>query len=91
VATLSPAATIVARDLAVELTAAPGAGATRTFTLRDDGADTAVSCTISGSETTCTSTATATVAAGSELSIRVSVSGLPASASALFGWRATTP
>jgi hypothetical protein len=88
---LSPGAAIVARDLAVELTTAPGAGASRTFTLRDDGVPTSVSCTIAGTQTSCTSgSSSASIAAGSRLSIQVSVSSLPAPASALFGWRATS-
>jgi hypothetical protein len=83
----------VARDLAVKLTAAPGVGASRTFTLRDDGAATAVSCTISGTSTSCTSGSTsATISAGSELSIHVTASAVPAPApaSAMLGWRATS-
>jgi Collagen triple helix repeat (20 copies) len=88
---LSPASAIVARDLAVELTAAPGVGASRTFTLRVDGVATGLSCTISGSQTTCsTGTASAAVAPGSELSIQTGVTGVPGAASALFGWRSTS-
>lgn len=89
---LSPGTPIVARDLAVRLTAAPGAGVSRTFTLRDDGVATAVACTISDAATSCTSGSTsATISPGSELSIHVVVVGLPlGSASALFGWRATS-
>jgi hypothetical protein len=76
----------------VKLTAAPGLASSRTFTLRDDGTDTTVSCAISGSATTCDSAAsTATIAAASELSVKVTNSGGPNLATALFGWRATTP
>jgi hypothetical protein len=88
---LSPASVIVARDLYVKLTAAPGVAAERTFTLRIDGVNTALACTIVGSDTSCTSGASVSVPAGSELSIRVSSIGLPASASAMLGWRATSP
>lgn len=88
---LSPGSAVVMRDLAVKLSAAPGIGASRTFTLRDDGAGTAVACTIAGLDTSCTSGASsAPVSAGSELSIQSSVSGLPTVASALYGWRATS-
>jgi hypothetical protein len=89
---LSPGSPIVARDLAVKLTAAPGAGNSRTFTLQDDGIATAVTCTISDTSTSCTSgSGSASISPGSELSIRAEVTGLlPASASALFGWRATS-
>lgn len=89
---LSPGTPIVARDLAVRLTAAPGAGVSRTFTLRDDGVATAVACTISDAATSCSSgSSSATISPGSALSIHAEVTGLlPASASALLGWRATS-
>jgi hypothetical protein len=93
VAHLSPGSTIVVRDLRVKLTAAPGDGRSRTFTLQDDGAPTAVTCSISDTSNSCSSgTTSATISPGSELSIHADVAGvLPAAASALFGWRATTP
>ncbi|MDQ3150071.1 MAG: hypothetical protein M3Q38_09145 [Chloroflexota bacterium] len=50
---LSPKQTIVARDLAVKVTTAAVGGGSRQFTLRDDGADTAITCTIGGPNTTC--------------------------------------
>jgi hypothetical protein len=87
---LSPGSAIVPRDLAVELTTAPGAAASRTFTLLDDGVPTSLSCSISGSATSCTSASSASIGAGSKLTIQVSVTGVPAVASALFGWRATS-
>ena len=92
VVTLSPNATIVARDLAASVGTAPGVGATRTFTLRDDGLDTSVSCTISGLDTACGGgSTTATIAPGSELSIRMTTTGFAAATVVAFGWRATTP
>ncbi len=80
-----------AQALAIKLTAAPSGSHSRQFTLRDDGADTAVTCTISGSATTCNSgAATATIAAGSDLSFKIVTtdggSGNPAFADAKFGW-----
>jgi hypothetical protein len=109
---LSPNATIIARDLRVRATVSAGVPgsvggfAFVTFTLRDDGVDTAVTCTMTlnapstGSTTaerTCNSgQATATIAAGSDLSIKAvataegGVSSASASA-ARFAWRATTP
>ena len=90
---LSPNQTIVARDLAVKVSTAVVGGGSRVFTLRDDGADTAVTCTIGGpNNTTCNSgAATATISAGSELSIEVTENSAPGSTTALFGWRATAP
>ena len=93
---LSPAAAIVARDLAVKLGPAasdPGA-AVFTFIIRDDGADTAVSCSITGTQRSCTSgAATATISPGSELSLRHTQTGTPDGMTRAFefGWRATTP
>lgn len=93
VAYLSPNQTIVAKDLSVKVRTPAAGGGSRHFTLRDDGADTAVTCTIGGPNTTCNSgAATATISAGSDLSIEVTENGgAPGSTTVLFGWRATTP
>lgn len=93
---LSPGAAIVARDLAVKLhpvAVNPGA-AVFTFIIRDDGADTTVSCSITGTQRSCTSgSASAVISAGSELTLRHTQTGtsdgLPREFR--FGWRATTP
>lgn len=95
---LSPNATIVARDLAVKALMS-GSGDTATFTLRDDGVDTAVSCTItvtspsSNVVQTCDSGAsTATILPGSELSLEITVNGTTLiKPPVLFAWRATSP
>jgi hypothetical protein len=95
---LSPNATIVARDLAVKALMS-GSGDTATFTLRDDGVDTAVSCTITVNAPsslvvqTCDSGAsTATILPGSELSLEITVNGTTLiKPPILFAWRATTP
>lgn len=92
VTTLSPAASIVSRDLSVKLTAAPGTGRSRSFTIRDDLVDTLVTCTIADLATTCDSdTATAAIAGGSALSVEVISIGTPTAADALIGWRAVLP
>ena len=70
--TLSPAVATVARDLAVALD--PGAPVPGrrglTFTLRDDGANTEVSCSITGEERSCDSdSATAALSAASRLTL----------------------
>ena len=94
---LSPNAPIVGRDLVVKAFMS-GSGDTATFTLRDDGIDTPLSCTItvnslSGAWQTCDSaTATATILAGSELSLGITVNGTTRiTPHVLFAWRATTP
>jgi hypothetical protein len=97
---ISPNTIIVASDLTVELTIAPNLSCpeapacSRTITLRDDGADTAVACTVTGSATTCNSGNTsAVIAAGSRLSIKAAITAGTVSNSpdALVSWRATTP
>lgn len=72
VETLSPARDIGAQNLAVQASSAPGVGQSVTVTLRDDSADTALACTISGAATACTNTGTtASIGAGSTLSLEV--------------------
>jgi hypothetical protein len=94
---VTPNATIVVRDLLVRLDDAasnPAAGVVYVFTLRDDGADTAVTCTMSNSARTCNSgDATATIAAGSQLALRNQQTGTPDGFVRGFSlaWRATTP
>ena len=88
VQTLSPNASLTAQDLAVMATAAPGVGNSVTVTLRDDGVDTAVTCTISGLSTTCNSAAaSATIAAGSRLSFELTSTGVIPALSLLAGWQ----
>jgi hypothetical protein len=72
VETLSPARDLSAKNLAVRTSSAPGVGESVTVTLRDDGADTALACTVSAAATTCTNTgSTVTIGAGSALSLEV--------------------
>jgi hypothetical protein len=89
VQTLSPNASLSAKDLFVSATTAPGALASITVTLRDDGADTAVTCTITGlSVTTCNSAAaSATIAAGSKVDLKITSTGVLVSTSLLVGWQ----
>jgi hypothetical protein len=105
VAFRSPNVALVARDLSVAVGAAgPGFIEGIPFgwrlTLRDDAADTAVSCTVSGDATSCHSdAATALIAAGSDLTLkftRVCVptppngQKCPQGTTLRFGWRAVT-
>lgn len=91
---LSPAARIVARDMAVETSlAAPtdSGGGTRTFTLRVNGADTALQCTEQPGDFTCENTiARVAIPPGSMLSLKVGEAGTIADAIvASVAWRAT--
>jgi hypothetical protein len=97
---ITPNVTIVARDLVVKLSIAPSVSCpeapdcSRTLTLRDDGADTSVACTVVGSATTCDSgTNSATIGPGSAISIKATIpTGTPNNGpNVRIGWRATTP
>lgn len=99
---VSPNFTIVARDLFIRgtLSSSGATGtATATFTLRDDFADTVVSCTLSfpnpfagGVDTACNSGAsTRTISPGSEISLRITTGAATTVQFVRFGWRATTP
>lgn len=85
---VSPAFAIVARNLIVRLTVAPGEGSFRTITIRRDGLDTALSCTAVGSATVCDSgTAVQTIPAGSLLTLRIDTGGtVLETADALVSW-----
>lgn len=92
VETLSPNRALVARDLSVQVTAAPGNATYRSFELFVNGSATSLSCTIGDSDTSCTSAPAlgpVAVPAGSTLAIRelTGSSFAPAAASALFGLR----
>jgi hypothetical protein len=91
-AKLSPNATIVARDLAVNLSDTPGPMGTRTFTLRVDGQKTDVGCTMTVNEQTCNSgSATATIPPASEVDLFQEHNSVMNTALAEWAWRATTP
>jgi hypothetical protein len=87
--TLAPAANFNAHNLSVRTSMAPGAGNSVTITLRANGADTGVSCTISETATTCSSTATALVGAGSALALKISSSPATPAMSLLVGFEGT--
>lgn len=75
------------KNLYVKLSAAPGAGTTRVFTLYLNGSPSALTCTVSGGAATTAndSTHTVTVAAGDEVSLQSSITGTPAAAKLGFG------
>jgi hypothetical protein len=88
---LSPNVACTAQNLAMQVTVAPGAGATRTFTLMVNGTASALDCTISGSATTCDSGPdVAGIPAASTLSFRQTTGATAPStaggASVLFGF-----
>jgi len=69
----------VLRNLIVEVVTAPGAGTSRTFTLRKGGANTALTVTISDTATTARLTGTdVPVAVGDLLALQATLSGVPA-------------
>jgi hypothetical protein len=87
----SPNTTIVARDLVFQLATAPGSSGSRQLTLFANEAATPLSCSISGSATSCDSESrTATVPPGSRLAMLVaSNDASPGRAS--WAFRALTP
>lgn len=90
VETLAPARALAARNLAVQTTVAPGTGNSLTVTLRVDGADTALGCTIAGTATTCTNVGDeASIPAASTLSYGVTSSPGVLSTSILVGFETT--
>lgn len=70
VSMLSPSRALTASDLAVSLTVPVNNNSARRFTLRIDGTDSALSCTIGSLQSSCTSDAEVTVPSGSLLSIK---------------------
>lgn len=89
----SPAVTIVGRDLVGEYLHDTAPSGTRSFTLRVNGADTALTCTYTIPATSCSDTSDAvTIPAGSQLSIKFSQpTGGIGPGDVIVGWRATTP
>jgi hypothetical protein len=91
-AMLSPATTVVARDLFVRRTA--NSDLTRTTTLNVNGSDTVLTCTITPGTASCSDTTHAvSIPPGSSLALHYVNDGsgggnLP---DVQFGWRATTP
>jgi hypothetical protein len=91
--TLSPARDMVARDLSVRLTSAPGFDRTLYLSVNSgiqDGSGNSLECTVSGdSATTCTATGPMSVPAGSTLSLADNTDGSVAAADVLFALRLT--
>ena len=83
---LSPGVATKAGNLSVRLDASPGPAASRVFTLRVNGVDTAVTCSIANAAQTCTSGgASVTVPAGSVLSLENDASNGPLPTGVQFG------
>lgn len=73
-------------SLRVFLTIAPGSGKSRTFTLRKNGADTALVVAIADANTAGADVSNSvTVAAGDRLTLKATSSGTPAASKAAFG------
>jgi hypothetical protein len=70
--------TYVLYNLRIELTSIPGFGNSRTFTVRVDGVDTALSVTITGLSTVATNTIDQiNVSPGNQISLRTTSTGTP--------------
>lgn len=73
---LSPGVASNAGNLSVRLDAAPGAGSSRAFTLRLNGADTGLTCTVPSASQTCNSTGVSVpIPTGGRLSLENDVLG----------------
>src|SRR5215211_3987396 len=86
----TPNATMTASDLAIAVFDAPAPGSSRRFTLSVGHADTALTCTVPGGTTTCTSTGSVTIPGGSLISMKSETSGGGIPTFVRFGWRATS-
>lgn len=73
----------------VKLSAAPGSGKSKTFTLRKNGADTALTCTVSDAATTCNGTGSVAIADDDLISTSDAPSGTPAVSAVTIGYLAT--
>jgi hypothetical protein len=88
VSSFTPNTTIVASDLSVSLSVAPGLTDSRTFTLRVGNANTALVCLVGGGTSTCNSTGSVTIPPASLISIGSTSTGTPDPTDVRFGWRA---
>lgn len=81
-----------AGNLSVQVSTAPGSGNTWKFSLVFHGAVSSLSCTISGTATSCTDTSdTASIPAGTTASFQADPTvGTPAATRVTFGWTDTT-
>jgi hypothetical protein len=82
---LSPGVAATAGNLSVRLDASPGPAASRTFTLRVNGADSALTCTIANAAQTCSAGGSVAVPAGSLLSLENDASAAPLPSGVQFG------
>lgn len=67
-----------AKRMYVYLLTAPGSGKSRSFTLRQNNADTSITCTISDTATSCSSATDVTISAADLLNIKTVPTGTPA-------------
>jgi hypothetical protein len=90
VSAFTPDAEMTASDLSISLTQAPGLTESRTFTLRIGNQDTALSCTVPGGNSVCTSDTKVTIPPHTLISIGQTATGAPPLTDVRFGWRATS-
>ena len=87
VETLAPASGFTAGGLAVNATSAPGAGGSITVSLRANGADSPLTCTISDPATTCLNrSSAAAIPGGSTISLQITSSGTILTTNLLVGF-----
>lgn len=73
--------------LYVDLTVAPGAGKTRTFTVNANGSGSSVTCQIAGTATTCNDTShSASLSAGHDIALAEAITGFGTPASSVGRW-----
>jgi hypothetical protein len=73
-------------DLKVMVDTAPGAGKSRTFTVRKNGADTGVTCTISDTNTSAVFSGSVSFTAGDLICLSSTPSGTPTAPGNIFWW-----
>lgn len=89
---VSPPIAVVARDLSVNFTTAPGTGGSQTITLFVNGVASQLTCQASGSQTSCSDTQhEVPVPAGSSLALQVQSVGATPATDAEVTWRAVMP
>jgi hypothetical protein len=90
-ATPAPVAMVVT-DLVFQATQPPGVGSSRTLTMRVNGLDTPISCTITGAAQSCSTSGSMAINPMDSIALRLSDGGTPPTAAiGQFGWRAETP
>jgi hypothetical protein len=87
VQTLAPTTGFTARNLAVSVSTIPETGSTISVTLRNNGAGTALGCTITGPATSCSNTvSSAEISPGSAIALEISSTGVVLTTAVMVGF-----